>query len=116
MKTAKEMLEFWQDLLQLNDWKIVLLDNCSPNDMNNYAVQGENEWDEVHKSSVIRIIDKKDYGERIVPFDKEKTLVHELLHIKFGFLDNSGNSLQDRILHQIIDDMAKALVIAKRTR
>lgn len=42
--------------------------------------------------------------------DFEKTLVHELLHIKFCFLWGSGNDLQDRITHQLINDLAKSLV------
>lgn len=116
MKNLQKKLIYWQNILDLNDWNIVLYENCSPNDMRLSCVAGENEFDEVHKSSVIRIIGEKDYGDRVLPFDSEKTLVHELLHIKFSFLDNSGNELQDRILHQIIDSMAKALVEAKKSK
>jgi len=68
----------------------------------------------VNKCSKIRIITEKDYGKRMLPFDKERILVHELLHIKFCLLDNSGNELQDRILHQIVEEFAEILVKVKR--
>jgi hypothetical protein len=48
-------------------------------------------------------------------YDKEKTLVHELLHLKFSFLGESGNDLQDRVAHQVLNDLAKSLVDAKRS-
>ena len=111
----QELLKEWQHRLGLDDWCIVLKDNCSPNDMVLKDCAGETEWQEVGKCAVIRIISKKDYGDRIVSFDKEKTLVHELLHCKFCLLGESGNDLQDRLAHQLIDDMAKALVSAKRS-
>jgi hypothetical protein len=49
-----------------------------------------------------------------LPFDKEKTLVHELLHCKFAIIDYSGNEIVDRLIHQLIEDRAKSLVKAKR--
>ena len=110
----QDLLKEWQHRLELDDWHIVLKDNCSPNDMMLQSVSGECEKDEVNKCAVIRIISKKDYGERILPFDKEKVLIHELLHIKFWLLDESESHIQNRVVHQLIDDMARALVDAKR--
>lgn len=110
----QDLLKEWQHRLGLDDWHIVLKDNCSPNDMVLQSVSGECEKDEVNKCAVIRIISKKDYGERILPFDKEKVLIHELLHIKFWLLDESESHIQNRVVHQLIDDMARALVDAKR--
>ena len=75
---------------------------------------GECTWDYIHKCAVINILNPKDYGERVVPFDKEKTLVHELLHCKFAMIDNSGNDIVDRHIHQLVEDLAKALVKANR--
>ena len=104
----------WQSILDLDDWTIKLNEDVSPNDMQLQGVSGECAWDEIHKAATINIINEKDYGNRILPFDKEKTLVHELLHIKFCMIDNSGNELFDKMLHQLIEDMAKALVRTKR--
>ena len=108
------LLQEWMDRLRLNDWVIKVNFNCSPNDMILKDVCGETEWDEVNKCAKINIIDKKDYGDRIVPFDEEKTLVHELLHLKFSLLGENENELQNRLVHQLIDDLAKALIDAKK--
>lgn len=62
---------------------------------------------------MIRIINPELYGERIIPFDFEKTLVHELLHLKFCLLE-SDDELRNRVIHMLIEDMARALVITKR--
>lgn len=112
-RESQKLLKYWQNVLRLNDWTIILNYNCSPCDMLLKDVEGETEYTESIKTAYIRIIDKKYYGERIVPFDFEKVLVHELLHLKFSLL-NSENELQNRIVHQIIEDMAKALIEAYR--
>ena len=109
----KQLLDYWQNILGLTDWKIVLKDNCSHNEMQLRDVTGETEWEETGKCAVIRIISEKDYGDRILPFNFEKTLIHELLHLKFCLLGESGNDLQDRYVHQLIDDMARALFKAR---
>ena len=44
-----------------------------------------------------------------VPYHPERTLIHELLHLKLCLLGESGNALQDRLAHQLIDDLADAL-------
>lgn len=109
-----KLLKEWQTRLDLNDWVIDLRDNCRVCDFNLQDCAGECEWDIVHKCAVIRLMSESEYGDRIIPFDKEKTLVHELLHCKFALIDNSGNDIVDRCIHQLIEDMAKALVKAKR--
>ncbi len=111
----QKLLKEWQERLCLNDWYIVLKTNCSPNDMVLKNMQGETEWDEVNKCAVIRMINEKDYGDRIIPMDKEKVLVHELLHIKFWLIQGSDCDLQNRYVHHLIDEMACALVGAKRS-
>lgn len=111
--TGEKLLQKWQKRLGLTEWHIVLKENCTPNDMCN-DVCGECEIDEVHKIAVVRIIDRSYYGDRIVPYNFEKTLIHELLHIKFVFIDNSGNELRDRILHQNIEDLAKGFLLADK--
>lgn len=109
------IMQEWINRLRLNDWSIKVKFNCSPNEMILKDVCGETEWDEVSKSAMISIINEKDYGKRIIPFDEEKTLVHELLHLKFSLLGENENELQNRLVHQLIDDLAKALVEAKRS-
>ena len=108
-----ELLKEWIDRLKLNDWVIELQENCSPDDMNDCC--GLTNWQEVNKSAIIKIIDPQYYGERIIPFDAEKTLVHELLHLKTCLISDTENELQERIMHQLIEDLARALVNAKRS-
>lgn len=111
--TNKQLLNHYQKLLDLQDWTITLRDKCRPEDFVERDRDGECEYAEVIKTAVIRILDPIFYGERLLPFNFEKTFVHELLHIKFAFIDNSGNELQDRLVHQLINDMAKAIVYNK---
>lgn len=75
---------------------------------------GECEYNEVCKGAFIKLLRPECYGQRIIPYNIEKTLVHELLHIKFCLLDDSGNPLQDRIVHQLIDEFANILVDNKK--
>ena len=113
-KIMQKLLKEWKSRLDLTDWFIKVNENVSPNDMQSQDACGECIGDTVHKTAIINIMDEKDYGDRVIPFDKEKTLVHELLHCKFAMIDDSGNDIVDRYIHQLIEDLAKALVKAKR--
>lgn len=111
-KQMEELLNEWTKRLGLTDWTIRLEEDLY--ELTEPGCSGCTEFNEVGKSARIELIHPSAYGERIVPYDKEKTLVHELLHLKFWFLQDTDNELQDRLVHQLIDDMAKALVNAKR--
>ncbi len=110
-----ELLKEWQDRLFLQNWKIVLRDNCKPDDMMRKESWGDCDVDEVNEAALIEIADPTCFVEKILPFDYEKVLVHELLHIKFTLLDGYDNDLQNRYVHVLIDEMARALVDAKRS-
>lgn len=108
-----ELLREWQTRLGLQDWRIELVDNCKPDDMSMRDVAGCTEWQESTKTARIEILDPAYYGERIVPFNYEEVLVHELLHLKTSLVSDSVSDLQERYMHQIIDDLARAFVGAK---
>lgn len=115
----EKILNEWQERLGLQDWAIVLRYNCKQEDLSNENWQGENNWETSIKCATIKIISPEVYGnDRMLKFDFEKTLVHELLHIKFGVLDIFSGSYEskvvDEVRHQLIDDLARALVMAKR--
>lgn len=101
-----KLIEKWQSRLGLQDWIILLHQNCTSDETDHCTAQTE--WDEVHKAAVIKVIDPSQYGDRMLPFNFEKTLIHELLHIKFALFDGYGD-FQDRYLHQIIEEFAKIL-------
>ena len=103
------LLEKWKRKLCLNEWRIKLLTNLRPEEMTMNDVAGCSEWSESIKTARIEIIDPVYYGDRIVPFDFEKTLVHEMLHLKFSFWCQNEDDIGDRIMHQMIDDLARAL-------
>lgn len=104
-----ELLEYWQQRLCLQEWRIKLCDKMKPEDMTISNCCGCTDWSEAIKTARIEIIDPLYYGERIVPFNYEKTLVHELLHLKFSFWCQDEDNVEDRVMHQIIDDLARAL-------
>ena len=79
------------------------------------SVSGDVDWTECIKTARIEILDPQYYGDRIVPFDWEKTLVHELLHLKTSLVSDGVDDLQARYMHQMIDDLARAFVDAKRS-
>lgn len=119
MINEQKLLEEWQERLGLQDWAIVLRYNCKQEDLSNENWQGENQWETGIKCATIKIISPETHGnDRMLKFDFEKTLVHELLHIKFGLLDITDRSYESNVLdevrHQLIDDLARALVMAKR--
>lgn len=111
---GEKLLKEWVERLGLQDWVIKLTDNCHPSNMSMKDVSGCTVWTESIKTATIEIIDPQFYGERIVPFDYEETLVHELLHLKTSLVSSNTLDLEERIMHQLIDDLARALVDAKR--
>ncbi len=115
MNDHEKLLEEWKERLGLHDWVIVLNDKRKPEEMLEQDVSGCCNWDEVNKAARIDIIDPFYYGRRVIPFNWEKTLVHELLHIKLCLVSDGYDTLWVRYMHQIIDDLARAFVGAKRS-
>lgn len=113
-KKHKALLAEWQTRLGLTDWRIKLKHKCRPDEMEIENAAGCTSWCESIKSARIEILDPKYYGDRVVPFDWEKTLVHELLHLKLSLISSEVDALQERVTHQMIDDLARAMVDAKR--
>lgn len=113
-KNPNALLKEWQKRLGLQDWRIKLCAKCKPDEMELEHVAGCTSWCESIKSAKIQILDPEYYGDRIVLFDFEKTLVHELLHLKLCLVSSEVDDLQERVMHQIIDDLARAFVDARR--
>jgi len=114
-KKHKALLSEWQERLGLIDWRIELKQKCKPEEMELENVAGCTAWSESIKTARIEIIDPKCYGDRVAPFDWEKTLVHELLHLKLCLVSDGVDAFQERYMHQVIDDLARAFVSAKRS-
>lgn len=112
---GEKLLAEWQKRLRLEDWIIALDFDCNPYEMAEQEVAGCAQWSECGKTALIQMLDPQYYGHRIVPFDWEKTLVHELLHLKTSLVSDMVPDTQTRYMHQMIDDLAKAFVEAKRS-
>lgn len=112
---ADNLLLEWQHRLGLDEWRIVIHPNRQKGELDN-DVQGQTDFVEASKQAYVNIVDPKIYdGEAIIePFDFEQTLVHELLHLKTSLVSWNVSDLQERVMHQIIDDLARAYVDAKR--
>ena len=104
----------WKQRLGLCDWMIAIRPNCKPEDMSEQNVSGSTTYTEVCKAAMMELIDPQYYGERIRPLDLEKTIVHEMLHLKLALVADHVGEMQERYMHQIIDDLARAFVDAKR--
>lgn len=112
---ANRLFKYWVKVLHLEDWEIVFKWKVRANDMNLEKSVGCNSYNETDGSSLIQILDEDEYNNDLFPMDYEKTLVHELLHLKFAFLDDSGDAIRDSMTHRLINDMSKALVEARRS-
>lgn len=112
----ERLLKEWQNRLGLQDWRIKLADNCRSEDMSLQDVSGDVDWTESTKTARIEILAEQFYGDRIVPYDYEEILVHELMHLKLSLVSDMVNDLQARYMHQVIDDLARAFVDAKRSK
>ena len=117
-KEHDKLLREWQNRLGLQDWYIILKTDCRPENMAMKDVEGCTTWTESTKSAWIDIIDERFFPEHAAarPYDFERTLVHELLHCKMSVIqDMDEESTQNRLVHCLIDDLARALVDAKRS-
>ena len=113
-----QILSEWMKRLGLQDWAIVLHTNVNPSEMKIYGTVGCTSWEESTKSAFIQIVDPSKVGEITRDFDFEEVLVHELLHLKTSLLSSRSEEeeiLSDRVLHQLIDDLARAMVDIKKT-
>lgn len=118
--SVKFLLNEWKERLGLQDWAIIVRYNCKREQMDDpeYSI-GETQWETTNKCARICIISPDEYGkDKMLSFDFEKTLVHELLHCKFSMIDKDLNTYEGIVAesarHQLIDDLARALVMAKR--
>lgn len=117
MSKEEQLLEEWKKRLFMDVWRIQLEVNVHPRETFIEDAVGCSQWQESTSVALIQIIDPEKY-QGIVPFDFEVTLVHELLHLKLCMLGDKtagDESLRNRELHRMIEELARALVDAKRS-
>lgn len=113
---ATKILTEWVDAIGLHDWDIHLAWQCKPEEVPKHDCAGYSIFDETTKTAMIYIVDEKYIDCCPFKYDYEVTLVHALMHLKTAILtDRNCDSLQSRMMHCLLEDIAKALVKAKRT-
>ncbi len=117
MSDLIELLAEWRNRLGLQDWHIELNEGCRPEDMDMQNAEGCTTWVESTKTAVIDLLAPEFYPTNAVSrgVDYERTLVHELLHCKLSLIQDTENQTQNRFVHMLIDDLARAMVDAKRS-
>ena len=111
---AKQLFEKWVKILHLESWEIEFKWKVRGTHMNLPDSCGCSTFNYSTGQAVIQMIDPDDYpADTSFEYDYEKTLVHELLHLKFAAIDDDENRLMNKMLHRLIDDMARALVASK---
>lgn len=111
--TAFRMFAYWSSVLDLSRWSIKFQWKVKATKMNIKDAFGCTTLNKVSRLAVIQIIDQDDVTESMGEFNYEKTLVHELLHLKMAFLDDSGDDLRDTLTHAMIDDLSVSFVKAR---
>lgn len=109
-KHANELFNKWVKRLHLESWDIRFKWKVRSANMALSDSVGCTTFNHTSKQAIIEMLDPIDFDNDLFTYDYEKTLVHELLHLKFADLDNSGDPLRDKLTHQLIDGLAKSFV------
>ena len=108
---AFELFNKWVRILGLENWDIKLYWKTREMDMSIKESYGCTTYLHESRQAVIQMLDPVDCDDlRPFKYDYEKTLIHELLHVKFADLEDSGDQLRDKLTHQMIDDIARAFI------
>lgn len=109
-KTANAMFAKWKKVLNLQDWDIKFCWKKRASEMPIEGASGCCEYVTSLKQAVISMLDEDDYANDDFPYDYEKTLVHEMMHIKFALVDlepgDTPNPVHSKAVHQMVDDFA----------
>lgn len=111
-----ELLSYWQHKLRLTDWRITTK-IVRKKDLENEHAQAQVWANQDLRLAEISILDPIDYdGGEDWPQDIEGSLVHELTHLVFWFLE-SVDPEEDRVRYsleeQAVEAIADALIAAR---
>jgi hypothetical protein len=108
-----ELTREWQRRLMLQDW-LVKVYFVRGSEITGKA--GRTNFQFSKKQAVIRLTELADSDGWDIPYDVEKTLVHELLHLSVAGTDPDGNrkGLEIDMEEQCVDSLAVAFIAIKR--
>ena len=112
---AQMLFEKWVNILDLGSWNIHFEWSVKEKDMPEEDTTGYTQYLHTKKQAIITMLDPADFeiDNEYFNYDYEQTLVHELLHLKFSDIEDSENELQNKLLHQLIDSLAKSFIKVK---
>ena len=110
---------YYQHLLFLDDWfiKYKMVDSIETE--YDGTVDGQCSFDYNNKSATIEIVNKSTfYDETNTKLNVECVIIHELLHLKVEYWNNSNIfdkscSLESTLNHQYMEQMAKSILMAR---
>ncbi len=116
-KEANDLLQEWKERLFLRDWDI----NLHFTDELEDGMLGLNESDFLNMTSDITMLTARSLKIKLENVSQknpqEQTLIHELLHSKIMSYEQATPQIEgvlfDTIQHQTIEQLAKALYMAK---
>jgi hypothetical protein len=116
----EERLAYWQEVLRLRDWTIVV-EVCRMRDIGGSDAQSYYVLSVKHAR--IWVGDATDYSPTVpLPLDMEVNLVHELMHLVIAQLtdhiqkDHTTNNALHNAMEQAVENTAQALVRLERQR
>jgi len=100
-----EILPYWQNRLQLNNWNIYIL-LSRPSDLRTGTL-GNIHWDAEKKTATIRVMDASGYKTDLEAMlkDMQVTVVHELIHLELASLpvSDADRSNQEFAIDHLTD-------------
>lgn len=115
-KTVDDLCQKWQALLRLRDWDIHV-ELFSAREFEECDRQGEVVYDISTGQAIIHLLDVDARLDTPFPYDLEKVLVHELLHLHFAIFEPEQ---EDRLRHDLwertVERMARTMLLLYRQR
>jgi hypothetical protein len=114
-KILLKLIKYWSNVLSLNDWQIV--GSIVPvNYLEDEGNQGECNYSFINKQAIINLRRSDDWGDNN-PFkiNMEKTLIHELLHLKFAIITGEDEEM-NKFQHQLLDNLAVSFLTLKEDK
>mgnify|MGYP001640448745 CR=1 FL=1 len=112
-KAVYALCRKWQGILKLNDWDVVI-EVGRPDELSEPDREGEVVVVLAKGEALIRLLDPNIPYDFPFPYDMEKVLVHELLHLSCAAFEPEDDSLRHDLWEQTIERMAKTLVAFQR--
>lgn len=109
-KTVDDLCQKWQTLLRLRDWDIHV-ELFSAREFSEEDRQGEVFYDISTGQAIIHLLDVDAKLDTPFPYDLEKVLVHELLHLHFAIFEpEKEDSLRHDLWERTVEKMAQIML------